>query len=402
MNVLFLMILPIDIKNSPNLYTDLMEEFRDRGHLVYGATIKEKKYGEETKITETDGINILQVKTGNMFGVGAIEKGITTLSLESKFKKAINTYFNHVKFDLVIMPTPPITFAKVVNYIKLRDNAKSYLILRDIFPQNAKDIGLIKNNMMYNFFRRKEKYMYHISDRIGCMSQGNIDYVKKYNPEVSVDKLELLPNWIKLEDEKENLKIDFKEKYGLTGKIVCVFGGNIGWPQELTFLLELAKAYKYREDLIFLIIGKGVLKDYIEKEVINNNLSNVIIRDFIPRDDYEGLLKQCDIGLINLDRRFTIPNIPSKTVGYFAVELPILASVDKNTDYGKILEDAKAGLWSVTGDLESYKANLQKLLSNESLRKEMGRNGRKYLEKNWTVQTTYNRIMEQDIDEKFD
>lgn len=401
MNVLFLMIIPIDIKNSPNLYTDLMEEFQKKGHSVYGITIKEKRYCSETKVTEIEDMHILEVKTGNMFGVGVIEKGLTTLSLESKFKKAINRYYKNIKFDLVIMPTPPITFAKVVNYIKKRDYAKSYLILRDIFPQNAKDIGILNNPFIYSFFRKKEKYLYKISDCIGCMSQGNITYVKKHNPEVDVRKLDLLPNWMKVPKINKN-KIDYKQKYGLEGKTVCVFGGNIGWPQELTFLLELAEACLDKPDLVFLIIGKGILKAQIEKIAQEKKLTNVIIRDFIPRNDYEGLISQCDIGLINLDRRFTIPNIPSKTVGYFAMGLPILASVDKSTDYGKILEESRAGLWSITGDLDGYKSNLEKLLCNEALRKQMGANGRKYLEENLTVESTYDRIMRHYNDEKRD
>ncbi|MFV0516154.1 MAG: glycosyltransferase family 4 protein [Aminipila sp.] len=400
MNVLFLMIISPEIEKNPNLYTELMEEFRDNGHNVYVAAIDEKRNGRQTRITEELGIKILHVKTGNMFGVNPIEKGLTTISLGSIFKKEIKRYLSTVNFELVLMPTPPITFAPVMKYVQQRDGAKGYLILRDIFPQNAKDIELMRNELLFKFFRQKEKYMYKVADYIGCMSQGNINYVLEHNPEVDKNKLELLPNWCKVTDEDlvgEN--IDYKHKYGLDGKFVCIFGGNIGWPQELEFLIELANSVKDVEEIVFLIVGKGIKKPTIEKMIKDKNLSNVILKDFLPKADYDGLVKQCDLGLINLDRRFTIPNIPSKTTGYFKAGLPILASVDENTDYGRILEESKAGLWSVTGDLQKYKDNLLKLLANPTALKAQGNNGRRYLEKYLTVEIAYNTIIKHFTDD---
>lgn len=395
MNVLFLMIIPPNFKENPNLYTELMEEFRDNGQNVYVAAIDEKKNGRPTRLVEDSGIKILHIRTGNMFNVSPIEKGITTLSLGYLFKSGLKKYLSDVKFDLVIMPTPPITFADAMDYIKKRDGAKSYLILRDIFPQNAKDIGLLNNEVIFKFFRHKEKLMYKVSDYIGCMSQGNIDYVIKHNPEVDSEKFELMPNWCKIENEmsKETQVIDYKKKYGLSDKFVCIFGGNIGWPQELEFLLELAKSVKERQDIVFLIVGKGITKAKIEKIVVEENLTNVILKDFLPKEDYDGLVAQCNVGLINLDRRFTIPNIPSKTAGYFKASLPILASIDANTDYGKILEDSQAGLWSVTGDLEHYRANLIEMVENPERTKQMGLSGEKYLKKYLSVETAYNTII---------
>lgn len=393
MNVLFLMIIPPDLKKNPSLYTELMEEFRDHGHHVYVAAIDEKRNGRNTRITEDSGIKVLHIRTGNLFNVNPVVKGLTTVSLGRLFKKEIRHYFGDIRFDLAMMPTPPITFAPVLDYIKQRDGAKTYLILRDIFPQNARDLHLMKSSLLFKYFRRREKYMYQVSDFIGCMSQGNIDYVLKHNSEVDPQKMELLPNWCRIEEKTRENGTDYKEKYGLQEKFICVFGGNIGWPQELEFLLELAKEVREYQDIVFLIIGKGILKPRIEKIIRDEELTNVILKDYLPMEDYDGLVSQCDVGLINLDRRFTIPNIPSKTTGYFKAGLPILASIDSNTDYGRILDEANAGLWSVTGDLESYKKNLLFFYDNPEITKQMGRNGREYLSSHWTVEKTFHIIM---------
>ena len=382
-----------DIEKDSNLYSDLAEEFRNNGHQVYVATLLEKRYNQCTYLEKVKDVSILRVRAGNWFNVNSLViKGVTTLTIANYFKKAVAKYFNNIKFDLVIYPTPPITFAPVVKYIKQRDKCKAYLILRDIFPQNVRDLGLLNNLLLFNYFRRKEKQLYNISDYIGCMSDGNIKYVSEHN-DIKESKLEILYNWGKVNCNTEVITTDYKKKYGLENKFVAVFGGNIGLPQELEFLLELTKEYKDRSDIVFLIVGKGAQKEKIVNIINSEELSNVIIRDYIPRNDYQNLLKQCDIGLINLNRTFTIPNMPCKGVDYFNASIPILASTDKNTDLKQFLQYAKAGLWSETGDLEAYKGNFEKLLNDKKLREELGKNGRKFLEEHLNVEKAYQIIM---------
>jgi len=170
-----------DIKKDSNLYSDLAEEFKNDGHQVYVATLLEKKYNQNTYLERVKDLNILRVRAGDWFNTNSvIKKGLTTITIANYFKKDIQQYFYNIKFDLVIYPTPPITFAPVVKYIKKRDKCKSYLILRDIFPQNVRDLGLLNNQLLFNYFRKKEKRLYDISDYIGCMSKGNIQYVWKW------------------------------------------------------------------------------------------------------------------------------------------------------------------------------------------------------------------------------
>lgn len=382
-----------DPKTNPYLYTELAEEFLKHGHKVYVITLLEKKYNEETSYKNEYGLNVLRLKCGNMFNVNMFTKGITTVSIPYRFKKAINRYFSDIKFDLVIYPTPPITFVSAVKYIKKRDNCRSYLILRDIFPQNGVDLGIIKNKILYWYFRSKEKQLYKISDYIGCMSQGNVDYAAKFN-KIDTSKLEILYNWTKVRnDESSGNETTYREKYGLEDKMVAIFGGNIGAAQELEFLIELIKLYRDRDDIIFLIIGKGTEKEKIKKIIEREKLSNVLMKDHMLSREFELLVRECDIGLINLDRRFSIPNIPSKTLSYFKAGIPILAAIDKNTDYGTLLENADAGLWSITGDIERYRDNFEKLINDGELRKRMGANGRKFLEENFTVEKAYDIVI---------
>lgn len=106
----------------------------------------------------------------------------------------------------------------------------------------------------------------------------------------------------------------------------------------------------------------------------------------------QEFVKICDIGLLNLSSRFTIPNIPSRTLSYWEAKIPVLASIDKSTDFGDILEQSGSGLWSITGDIKTYMQNFEKLYIDKQLRTSMGECGYSYLLKNCTTAHAYSII----------
>ncbi len=391
MRVLFLLLYHPEPHESSNLYADLVDEFVKNGHevtVVSAANENQVSIPKKEKDTE-----VLRVKTQKIFNVHPLLKGIATVRVPYQFKTAIKKFFSKRVFDLVVTPTPPITFVDIVAWLKKKYPLQSYLILRDIFPQNARDLGMMKNQLLFGYFRKKEKKLYHYSDHIGCMSQGNIDYVMHHNPEVSPRKFSLLPNWQKVYPILEKNE-SVKEKYGLAGKYIAIFGGNIGEPQKIENIVALANEYRDNNNIVFLIIGTGTRKRYLEQLVASYRLDNVIIKDQLPRTDYQELVYNSDVGLISLNEKFTIPNIPSKTLSYFNAKVPILAAIDPHTDYGKILESSGSGLWSVTGDIKKYKSNFDQLYNNPELRRQMGESGYRYLVEHLTPSHTYKLIME--------
>lgn len=377
-----------DVAKNTNMYTELTEEFFQNGHDVYVAAPSKKK----TRICMEAGIYVLRIRTLPLFNISTIRKGIANLLLPLQYKRAIRNYFRNISFDLIVIPTPPITFAEIGRYLKKSSDAKIYLILRDIFPQNAKDLGLIKNPLIFNYFRRKEKKMYKMADSIGCLSPKNIDFVNIRNPEVNINKLHLLPNWTRV-NETSNLSFENKSKYGFQDKFIVIFGGNFGLPQKIEFLIEVAEMIREKKEIIFLLVGDGTEMKKIKKMVLTKNLENVRIIDQLPKNEYLELLKGCDVGLVNLSDKFTIPNIPSRTLSYWSLKLPVLAAIDKNTDYGDLLDRCNGGLWSITGNRDAYIANLLTLYNNPQKRKQMGENGYNFLINELNSERAYQTII---------
>ena len=394
MNIVFLTLVEINSITERGLYQDLLRKFRDEGHSVTIVTPVERRRNIATNFTTKDGVEILQVKTFNIQKTNIIEKGIGTLAIEYQYLSAIKKFTSNKKFDLVLYSTPPITFAKVIEYIKNRDQAKSYLLLKDIFPQNAVDMGMLKKGgIIHRQFLKKERKLYRISDAIGCMSPANVDFLLEHNREIPRKKVEVNPNTIKplVVDYTHEQKLAIREKYGIpTDKTVFVYGGNLGKPQGLDFLLETIEATK-NEHIFFLIVGDGTEFERMKEWFMDRQPQNAKLLQRLPKDDYDKLLGACNIGLIFLDRNFLIPNFPSRLLSYLEMKMPVLAATDPNTDIGDIVEQANCGYKVLAGDQEDMQAKIKDIL-NANLA-ELGSNAEKLLMDEYQVDRSYKLIM---------
>lgn len=396
MNILFLTLLDFHNLKENNIYTDLLRCFLTQGHNVSVISPKERRFDEETRLITEDNCRILKLKIGNIQKTGIIEKGISTLLLATQFKSGIKKYFGNIKFDLVLYSTPPITIAGVVKYIKKRDNAKSYLLLKDIFPQNAVDIGMMTKtgvkSVIYKVFRRKEKQLYKLSDYIGCMSQANVDYLIKNNPEIVPEKVHTCPNSIDVRSKPKNdNKEETRRKYGIpTDKTVFVYGGNLGKPQEIPFIIECLKANEKYDDRFFVICGTGTEYPKLKKYVDEAAPKNLLLINGLPKDEYESFVGCCDVGLIFLDHRFTIPNFPSRILSYMQNGIPVFACTDPNTDIGKVITEGEFGWWCESDTPEHFTEMVGTVLKSDL--KKFGENSFEYLKNNYDAKNSFEII----------
>ena len=397
MNVLFMTIGKMDDIEEHTIYCDLLRYFRDAGHSVYTISPYEKRTGLQTAYEEKNGIHMLHVRTGNVTGmVSLIEKGLAQLSIEPIFIKAIKKYYSNVKFDLVMYSTPPITFCNAIEYVKRRDNAKTYLLLKDIFPQNAVDIGMMSKSgikgHLYKFFRNKEKKLYGLSDYIGCMSPANVENVKQNNPEIDNYRVEVCPNCIEVVDKSinEEERRSIRKKYDIPlEKRVFVYGGNLGKPQGIDFLIECLHSQENSKDNYFLIVGDGTEYGKIEEFVKSSNQNNIRLMKRLPQEDYDTMVGACDVGMIFLDHRFTIPNFPSRVLSYMQAKIPVLACTDSNTDIGKIIEEAGFGSWCESNDVNGFVECVNKIMQIQSVAEKEWN----YLNKYYSTRNGYDIIM---------
>lgn len=402
MRVLFITIGAVYNFDNSGAYTDLLKHFQKEGHDVYVVGAIERRNNQNTAISIEHGINVLRVKVGNITKTNLIEKGISTLMIGRLYENAIQKYWKDTMFDLIMYTTPPITIAGLVNKIKKKSNAFTYLLLKDIFPQNAVDIGMLSKTgikgFIYRYFRHVEKKLYNVSDKIGCMSEANLQFVIEHNSYLDKAKIEICPNTIDViatPDYVENNEI--LGKYNIpTGKKILLYGGNFGKPQNVPYIIDVLKLCRTIPDAHFVLCGSGTDFYLIEEYVRNEHPNNVTIINQLPYSEYSTLISVCDFGLLFLDYRFTIPNFPSRLLDYMNYGLPVIAATDNNTDVGQVVEKGNFGWWIESRDPEAYHEMLKKILSANNLNsilKEKAYNSRDYLGKHYKTEVAYDTII---------
>lgn len=388
MNILFLTLADFRSFSEHNIYCDLLRELQRMGHQVYCISPAERRFGLETHFEE-DG-RLLKLRIGNTQKTGIIEKGISTVMIEPQFIAAIKKHFADIRFDLVLYSTPPITLAGAIRYVKKRDGARTYLMLKDIFPQNAVDIGMMTKSgpkgLLYRYFRNKERELYALSDRIGCMSRANVDFILKHNEDLSPDRVEVFPNCIEPQDVSVSPeeRAALRDKYGIPReRKVFVYGGNLGKPQGIPFIIQCLKRLNGQTDAFLLIVGSGTEFGKLEEYFRTAKPKNMKLMSHLPKDDYDRMVAACDVGLIFLDDRFTIPNFPSRLLAYMQAGLPVIACTDPNTDIGQVAVEGGFGWWCRANDAEAFAKTVEEACAADLTA--MAEKERQYLLEHYTV-----------------
>lgn len=385
-------------KGGNNLYTDLMDTFRDNGHAVYVLASEPKRNGRNTSYEIENRIHVLRVKTGNISKTKPVEKSLSLLLLGWQFKGAVREYFNELSFDLIIFNTPPITLSTFLKYLKRKYKCPLYLLLKDMWPYGFADNGLIKKNgFIYNYFKKHEKKLYEISDHIGCMSPKGVDFVLKQYPEIKPEKVEVCPNSVKINNNKRQINESesqkIRKKYGIPEEAtVFIFSGNLGLGHGLDFFVDsILKLRNYRK-AFFLIGGAGTHFYRTQKRIEETNPPNAFVYSYLPEDDFNKVMAVCEVGLILLSNNYTYPQFPSRLLGYLNNRMAVLCSVNEETDIGEIVEEHEVGFNTIHGDMEKFTNTVRRMSENKNKIREMGFNGFDLLKKKYSTEVSYNTI----------
>lgn len=393
MKVLFLLLNLKAEGHGDGMYSTLAEVFHKNGHDV---TIMAPDENHAKTFLDTErGMRVLRVGSKETQGVSnMIKKGVALATLSWYYKSAYKKHLANEKFDWILMPTPPITLSGFADYVKKKSGARFYLILRDIHPQSVWSIGLLHNKLEYNFLDFKAKKGYQSADLIGCMSQGNMDFIKSQYPGMDMGKPVLLYNWVKAPAATE-ADPTLRPRLGLDGKFVALFGGNLGKGQRIENIVFLAEHYIENKDIVFLIIAKGVERYRLQKIAKEKSLTNLRFMDYMPQADYLNLVKSVDLGLVSIHENYRVPTCPSKAVSYMASGVPVFAMINPENDYGSIVENAGAGYWAVGSDKKRIVELFDKLYSDNDLREQMSNCGLKFYHENCTPDVAYKTMINQ-------
>lgn len=383
--------LPHSTKIGAKMMHELAIELVKKNHSITVAT-PDFRINTKHELAVIDGVEVYRFQCPNVKDESKLKRAINETFLSWYAWKNLKPVFNKSAFDLIVYYSPSIFFGPLVKKLKKKWNAKSYLVLRDVFPQWVIDHGLIKEKSpIAAYFRKFEKINYKAADKIGLQSPKNL---KIFNSKFKLDhKTEVLFNWSN-EEAINNTSNFYRKKHHLEDKIVFFYGGNMGEAQDMMNLVRLAQNFKENERAHFVFAGSGNEVELIKSAISQNKLNNLTLLEPVCQEEYRKMLSEFDIGLFSLHKDHTTHNFPGKLLGYMAQGLPILGSVNPGNDVIKIIEDAGAGFVSVNGDDELLLRNAKQLII-EGIRPQKGSNSSALLKTKFSVEAATISILNQ-------
>ena len=378
--------------SSAVMFRDLAKELFIQGHdvtIISGSN----NITKDLDITSEGNVRIVRVKSPDL-KTNKFTRLLNEISLGRRIWKQTKDFIDYSEFDLVIYYSPTIFWAYLINKLKKSFKLKSYLVLRDIFPKWAVDLGLIRKYSLAHLFLKIHEYrLYRSADFIGVQSPKNKLYFEEslflrfFNPEV-------LFNWVQPEEEANIKEISsIRKDLNIEEKVLFLYGGNIGVAQDLDNLLNLASNLKDQKNIFFLLVGEGTEFNRLSDKIINEDITNMVLMGSVSPLEFQKIVATSDVGLISLNRDFRTQNIPGKIMSYIQSKKPILASINEDNDLFDIVHN-KSGYVVLNGDNTTFIKYAIKLAEDKNLREKMGKSGHKLLQEIFSVESATSKILQ--------
>ena len=285
------------------------------------------------------------------------------------------------EIDIVMGTSPPL-FQVASAWVVAAIRRKPLLVeIRDLWPDFAIDMGVLKNPVLIWLARRLESFLYGRADHILVNSPAYREYLLERG--LTADRISFIPNGVDptMFDPAEDGRA-LREELGLEGKFVAVYTGAIGPANDIPTLVRAAEHLHEDDDFRLLIVGDGKARPEVERLIAAKGLTNVILTGPRPKSQMQQVLGAADVCVATLQ---PIPmfamTYPNKVFDYLAAGRPIVLGIDGVVR--EVVEDAKAGVFATPGDDSAIADAIAGLKADRRAASEMGLRGREYVTRNF-------------------
>lgn len=319
---------------------DLSQEMVRQGHLptvMFPSADLEQPWTLE----DLNDVQVLRLKAPRTKDIGYVRRTIGEFLLPFMMQRNLRkSPLANERWDGVVWYSPTIFLGPLANALKKTSACRSYLIIRDIFPEWAVDMGLLSRGLVYRFFKAIERYQYSVADVIGVQTSANVSYFDNWVRQDG-QRIEVLQNWLaEMPDVGSSISV---ADGPLVGRTIFVYAGNMGVAQGMDVLIDLAERLRSRRDIGFLFVGRGSDAQRLRADAKARVLDNVVFHDEIEPTDIPGLYAQCHVGIVSLDPRHKTHNLPGKFLSYMQSGLPVLASINPGNDLAELIQREGVG-----------------------------------------------------------
>lgn len=385
-------------------YYELGRELAKMGHRVLVITTTpryidesiRRKYVRDSSnafvFEELESMKVLRIPVKEIDKSKIFYRAIEQFMLTRKMVKILKFLLKKREIpDVLLIYTPPLPQFKVGVFMLKKVGVPYVLNVQDLFPKEAVQMGILRNPIFIKYFEKMEKTAYDFAASIVVHSENNASHIKRIIPE---KKIFIIENWVDPERIKPGQKInEFSLKYGLKDKFVVSFAGTIGFAQDVKSIVEAAKMLEDYKDIVFIIVGEGARKKEVEKLIEDYRLNNLKLLPPVSPDKYAEVLHASDVSLATLVKDLRTPVVPSKITSIMSAGIPVIACLDESSDAHVLISKARCGFSYPAERPDLLAEGILQLYRNETLRKQLGENGRKYVVENLSVQVAAQKFL---------
>jgi glycosyltransferase involved in cell wall biosynthesis len=370
---------------------DLAQELAARGH---EPTVLVPASGLATRweIARDGPVEVLRLKAPRTKDITRVRRAIAELVLPYSMAYGLSlSPLSNTRWEGVVWYSPTIFLGPLVKRLKGAGNCKSYLILRDLFPDWAADTGVMRKGLAYGFLKLVQQYQYSVADVIGVQTPGNLRHLRSWVNRTG-HRVEVLYNW--LAEAPSDRVPSFLETSRLRGRTLFVYAGNMGPAQDVGAVLSLAQRVEPYSDLGFLFVGRGTEAERLRARAKALELGNVEFYDEIEPSEVPGLLSKCHVGIVALDLRHRTHNIPGKFLTYLFAGLPVLARINPGNDLEALINKEGVGRVCTDRSIDEFESVALDLWTNRKSFSSMSHNARQLARRRFSVQTAATQLVE--------
>lgn len=399
-----------DVASTGQILKELCEGIKDKFNITvicvvpsYTGKIDEKYKKEKYYCENINDISVIRVRVPEF---SKLNKKSRIYNLLAYFFRAVFATFKSGKQDYVFSISQPPILGGILGVIgKYIKGAKFIYNIQDFNPEQTMAVGYSKSKILINFAMFVDKISCKLSDEVIVVGRDMQETLKDRFKNKNVPKNTFINNWIDeneifpLDDNNEKV-LEFKKKYSIENKFIIMYSGNIGLYYDLENIIKVIGRFKDRDDIVFAFIGDGTVKNNIKEYAENNNLSNVV---FIPYQDKKDLVYSLNAGDIHWvvnAKGIKGVSVPSKLYGVMAAAKPVIGVLDKGSEARLIVEEANCGICIDPGNYEEIYEKINIMLKDYKNIKQLGINGRVYLDNNLKKDISINKYKDEILEIK--
>lgn len=348
-----------------------------------------------------DGVDVRRMYLFTKSNPGKLARVLSFLSftVTSAWALLVNA-----RVDLIFAVFQPLSVGLTLPILARLKRTKLVLNVQDLHPDVPIELGLIRNTWLINFLRWLEKFGYRSADGLAVICEAFKQHCVTLGAQSN--KVRLIPNWIDTDEILPGNRINsFRESLGLSSDhIVVLYAGTIGLVSGAEIVLEVATLLKVEQPFVrFVFVGEGPALLTLKAKAESFELDNIVFAPFQPRKLLGEVQAMADISLVTLRRGKGRTSVPSKVLGYMAAARPVIASVDEDSETASLISRSDCGRQVSPEDVVELASMISSLAANSQLRRQLGLNGRKFLEANYKkemVAEQYIRFLESVVQQK--